>query len=43
MRQNLDLFDFRLSDEDMAAIRKLVTGKVFILGSHDDPKFNVYF
>lgn len=43
MRQNLDVFDFTLSDDDMAAIRKLDTGKPFILGSHEDPKIVQWF
>lgn len=38
MRQNLDVFDFTLSPDDMAAIRRLDTCKPFILGDHEDPK-----
>ena len=43
MRQNLDVFDFTLSSDDMAAIRKLDTGKPFILGDHEDPKIVRWF
>lgn len=43
MRQNLDVFDFSLTTEDMAAIRKLDTGKPFILGDHEDPKLVQWF
>lgn len=35
MRQNLDLFDFNLSDEDMAEIAKLDTGKSLFFDYHD--------
>lgn len=31
MRQNIDIFDFSLSDEDMVAIATLDTGKAFSL------------
>ena len=43
MRQNLDVFDFTLSTDDMAAIRKLDTGKPFIIGSHEDPEVVKWF
>lgn len=43
MKQNLDIFDFTLSPDDMAAIRKLDTGKPFILGSHEDPEIVKWF
>lgn len=43
MRQNIDVFDFALSPDDMAAIRKLDTGKPFILGDHEDPKLVQWF
>lgn len=43
MRQNLDVFDFTLSADDMAAIQKLDTGKPFILGSHEDPEIVKWF
>lgn len=35
MRQNLDIFDFTLSDEDMAEIAKLDTGKSLFFDHHD--------
>lgn len=37
MQQNFDLFDFRLSDEDMAEIKKLDLGHTEII-DHFDPK-----
>lgn len=43
MRQNMDVFDFTLTPEDMDAIRKLDTGKPFILGDHEDPKIVEWF
>lgn len=43
MRQNLDIFDFALTADDIAAIRKLDTGKPFILGSHEDPEIVKWF
>lgn len=43
MRQNLNVFDFNLSSDDMAQIRKLDTGKPFILGSHEDPELVKWF
>lgn len=43
MRQNLDVFDFNLSPDDMAQIRKLDTGKPFILGSHENPEIVKWF
>lgn len=43
MRQNLDVFDFKLTDDDMAAIRRLDTGKPLILGDHEDPKIVEWF
>lgn len=43
MRQNMDVFDFTLSPEDMAQIRTLDTGKPFILGDHEDPKLVQWF
>ncbi len=43
MRQNLDVFDFNLSPNDMAQIRKLDTGKPFILGSHENPEIVKWF
>ena len=35
MRQNLDIFDFALSDEDMAAIAALDTDKSLFFDHHD--------
>lgn len=43
MRQNIDVFDFTLSPDDMAAIRKLDTGKPCILGNPEDPKLVEWF
>lgn len=43
MRQNFDLFDFTLDADDMAAIKKLDTGKPFIIGSHEDPEVVKWF
>lgn len=35
MRQNLDIFDFTLTDDDMAAISRLDTGKSLFFDHHD--------
>ena len=35
MQQNIDIFDFALSDDDMAAIATLDTGKSLFFGHHD--------
>ena len=35
MQQNIDIFDFSLSDEDMAAIATLDTGKSLFFDHHD--------
>lgn len=35
MRQNIDIFDFELSDEDMAAIAALDTGRSLFFDHHD--------
>lgn len=43
MKQNLDVFDFTLTPDDMEQIKKLDTGKSFILGSHEDPKIVEWF
>lgn len=43
MKQNLDVFDFALTPDDMEQIKKLDTGKPFILGSHEDPKIVEWF
>lgn len=37
MAQNIDVFDFKLSAEDMDAILKLDTGKPVVMPSHHDP------
>ena len=38
MEKNMDVWDFNLSDEDMAEIAKLDVGHSEIV-SHDDPAF----
>lgn len=38
MRQNLDVFDFTLSDEDMLAISRLDEG-VTLFGKNEDPAY----
>lgn len=43
MRQNFDLFDFTLDADDVATIKKLDTGKPFIIGSHEDPEVVKWF
>lgn len=43
MQQNLDIFDFTLSPEDMDAILKLDTGKNLIMPSHHDPEITKMF
>lgn len=35
MKQNLDIYDFTLSDEDMSAIGRLDTGKSLFFDHHD--------
>lgn len=35
MQQNIDIFDFSLSDEDMTAIAALDTGKNLFFDHHD--------
>lgn len=35
MKQNIDILDFTLSDEDMAAIARLDTGKSLFFDHHD--------
>lgn len=42
MKENLDVFDFALTDEDMSAIEKLDTGKSAFL-SHTDPNMVEWF
>ena len=43
MQQNLEIFDFTLSPEDMDAILKLDTGKNLIMPSHHDPEITKMF
>lgn len=43
MRQNIDVFDFELSNEDMEEILKLDTGRPLIIGSHEDPDMVKWF
>lgn len=43
MQQNLDIFDFELSDEDKNEILKLDTGKSLVIGSHHDPEITKWF
>ena len=43
MKQNLDVFDFTLNEEEMEDILKLDTGKPFIMGSHEDPEVAKWF
>ncbi len=43
MQQNLDVFDFELSQEDKDAILKLDTGVPVIMPSHHDPEITKWF
>jgi diketogulonate reductase-like aldo/keto reductase len=43
MAQNLDLFDFSLSDDDKAELTKLDTGNPVIIPSHHDPEIVKWF
>ena len=43
MAQNLDLFDFTLSEEDMTAILQLDTAQPLILPSHHSPEITKWF
>ena len=43
MEQNLQLFDFTLTDNDMDEILKLDTGKSLIMPSHHDPEITKMF
>ena len=43
MAQNLDLFDFELTDAEMADIQKLDTGNPVIMPSHHDPEIVKWF
>ena len=37
MRENIDVFDFALTDDDMTRIAKLDTGAT-LFSNHDDPE-----
>ena len=43
MVQNLDLFDFSLTDDDKAELAKLDTGNPLIMPSHHDPEIVKWF
>ena len=43
MEQNLDIFDFSLSDDDKAELAKLDTGNPVIIPSHHDPEIVKWF
>ena len=43
MMQNLDLFDFTLSEEDMTAILQLDTAQPLIMPSHHSPEITKWF
>ncbi len=43
MEQNLNIFDFTLTDGDMAEILKLDTGKPVVMPSHHNPEIVKYF
>ena len=43
MEQNLNIFDFTLTDEDMTEILKLDTGKPVVIPSHHNPEIVKYF
>jgi diketogulonate reductase-like aldo/keto reductase len=43
MAQNLDLFDFTLSEEDMNAILQLDTAQPVIMPSHHSPEITKWF
>ena len=43
MEQNLNIFDFTLTDEDMTEILKLDTGKPVVMPSHHNPEIVKYF
>jgi Aldo/keto reductases, related to diketogulonate reductase len=43
MEQNLDLFDFSLSDDDKTELAKLDTGNPVIMPSHHDPEIVKWF
>lgn len=43
MAQNLQLFDFTLTDKEMNEILKLDTGQPIIMPSHHDPEITKMF
>ncbi|MFC2269544.1 MAG: aldo/keto reductase, partial [Porphyromonas endodontalis] len=43
MEQNLQLFDFMLTEEEMAEVLKLDTGRAFVMPSHHDPEITKMF
>ena len=43
MEQNLQLFDFTLTEEEMAEVLKLDTGHAFVMPSHHDPEITKMF
>jgi len=43
MEQNLNIFDFTLTDEDITEILKLDTGKPVVMPSHHNPEIVKYF
>lgn len=43
MKQNIDIFDFELSKEDMDKILELDTKHSLIIGSHQDPEITKWF
>lgn len=43
MKQNIDIFDFELSKEDMDKILELDTKQSLVIGSHQDPEITKWF
>lgn len=43
MKQNIDIFDFELSKEDMDKILELDTKHSLVIGSHQDPEITKWF
>lgn len=43
MAENLNIFDFKLSQDDMDAILKLDTGEPVIMPSHHNPEITKWF
>jgi len=43
MAQNLDLFDFALTDDDKVAIARLDEAKPLVIGHHEDPEIVKWF